>query len=259
MYTIAQASALSGISRDMIRYYEKLGLISPGRERNNYRSFNDADLYRLVMIRYLSNLGVSLKMLSGAIEHDDLSGMIAQLRKECGRLNALQKYIAAQANAAEASLSSFLQLQSGGTPQRRVLQQRRLCSRASIAPDAYVDLCSRIAQQECFFQYYCRQAYERFQGVWRQTESDVGIMLYDPLPFDAPCSRVLPRQRFYLATMRVDSQRLVTAEEMKPHLEAVVPETGERVTVYSYQIFESARAHRPCAIAVEIPLETEER
>ena len=58
---INDASRTSGLSRDMIRYYEKLGLICPKRLSNGYRDYSDDDLYLLTVIKYLSNLGVPLK------------------------------------------------------------------------------------------------------------------------------------------------------------------------------------------------------
>ena len=61
---INDASRSSGLSRDMIRYYEKIGLIFPSRLPNGYRDYSDDDLYLLTVIKYLSNLGVPLKHIS---------------------------------------------------------------------------------------------------------------------------------------------------------------------------------------------------
>lgn len=58
---IGEASAASGVSTKMIRYYEATGLI--GRvERNgaNYRSYTDADVQVLRLLRRARDLGFSV-------------------------------------------------------------------------------------------------------------------------------------------------------------------------------------------------------
>ena len=59
---IKNASILTGVSDQMIRYYEKLGLINPKRNKNNnYRDYQQADINNIVMIKQYSELGLSLK------------------------------------------------------------------------------------------------------------------------------------------------------------------------------------------------------
>ena len=49
---IKNASILTGVSDQMIRYYEKLGLINPKRNKNNnYRDYQQADINNIVMIK----------------------------------------------------------------------------------------------------------------------------------------------------------------------------------------------------------------
>ena len=51
MVTIKEAELLTGITRQNIRYYEKMGLIHPSREKENqYRKYNKDDIRRLKLI-----------------------------------------------------------------------------------------------------------------------------------------------------------------------------------------------------------------
>lgn len=59
---IKQASQLSGVSSQNIRYYEREGLLCPQRDPNNdYRLYTDKDLHTLKLIRMLRMLDMPLE------------------------------------------------------------------------------------------------------------------------------------------------------------------------------------------------------
>ncbi len=61
---IGELSKKTGFSRDTIRYYEKLGLITEtGRNGhyNNYKNYTEAVLKRLLAIRKIKDFGFTLK------------------------------------------------------------------------------------------------------------------------------------------------------------------------------------------------------
>lgn len=65
MYRIGDISKLYGISSDILRYYEKIGLLIPDiREKNGYRYYSQKQLWKLNNIRSLRNLGVGLKEIT---------------------------------------------------------------------------------------------------------------------------------------------------------------------------------------------------
>ena len=65
---INETSELTGLSKDMIRFYEKQGLIYPRRNNeNNYRSYDQTDLNLLVLIKQYSALGIELKVIQSLI------------------------------------------------------------------------------------------------------------------------------------------------------------------------------------------------
>jgi MerR family copper efflux transcriptional regulator len=62
LVTIAQASAITGVSAKMIRHYESIGLIqAPLRTENRYRHYNEAELHELGFIRRSRDLGFSFE------------------------------------------------------------------------------------------------------------------------------------------------------------------------------------------------------
>lgn len=69
---IKKASLLTGVSDQMLRYYEKLGIIKPQRNSiNNYREYSESDINTIVMVKQYNELGLSLKTLSALIKEEN--------------------------------------------------------------------------------------------------------------------------------------------------------------------------------------------
>lgn len=61
---IHEVEHIVGLSKKSIRYYEENGLLSPKRNKDNdYRVYSDEDLKILKIIKFLRELGVSIKEL----------------------------------------------------------------------------------------------------------------------------------------------------------------------------------------------------
>ena len=66
---IKEVEDLVGITRKNIRFYEKEGLLSPGRElENSYRDYTEDDVRRLRVIRLLRKLDMPISAISDVLE-----------------------------------------------------------------------------------------------------------------------------------------------------------------------------------------------
>lgn len=57
---VGTAARRTGLPAKTIRYYEEIGLISPGRADNGYRDYTGDDIHRLAFLRRARNLGFSI-------------------------------------------------------------------------------------------------------------------------------------------------------------------------------------------------------
>lgn len=81
-YKINEIARLYGIGPDSLRYYEKLGLLSPRRDTNGYRLYNLKDMYKLTVIRDLRKLDFSMAQIREFLEGQCIDNTLAQLRRE---------------------------------------------------------------------------------------------------------------------------------------------------------------------------------
>ena len=58
---ISQVSERAGLPAKTIRYYEDIGLVTPARGENGYRSFSEADVHKLTFLGRSRALGFSIE------------------------------------------------------------------------------------------------------------------------------------------------------------------------------------------------------
>ena len=72
MRTIGQASTMSGVNIETIRYYERVGIVpKPIRQSNGRRLYDDAGVARLRFVRRCRDLGFPISAIRALV---DLSG-----------------------------------------------------------------------------------------------------------------------------------------------------------------------------------------
>ena len=90
-YKINEIARLYGIGPDSLRYYERLGLLSPRRDTNGYRLYNLKDMYKLTVIRDLRKLDFSMAQIREILEGQCLDNTLIQLRRVDNTLIQLRR------------------------------------------------------------------------------------------------------------------------------------------------------------------------
>lgn len=81
-YKISEISKLYGIGVDSLRYYEKLGILTPHRDTNGYRLYNLNDIYKLNIIRDLRQLDFSMAQIKEYLDGQSIRNTLELLRQE---------------------------------------------------------------------------------------------------------------------------------------------------------------------------------
>ncbi len=83
-YTIGETAALLGISTQTLRYYDKIGLLSPGYtdESTGYRYYYYNQFHYLDRIRYLQSFGMQLEDIRKIIHSGSVELLLPYLRKK---------------------------------------------------------------------------------------------------------------------------------------------------------------------------------
>jgi len=108
---IKELEKLLSISRSNIRFYEKQGLLSPGRKDNNYREYTEQDIEVLKKIIIFRKMGLTVEEIK-LIQKDELpfneaiAGAQQRIENEIEQLNGSLKLIKRVAQAS----SSFDQI-----------------------------------------------------------------------------------------------------------------------------------------------------
>lgn len=105
---IGQIAAKTGVSRDTIRLYEKLGLLSNVTrpfEYNTYKDYGEENLYRVGMIKEMQRIGLKLRECKGIIDalvNDEMGvedrkkfiqSKIAQTKEQIKSLRQIQSFL----------------------------------------------------------------------------------------------------------------------------------------------------------------------
>jgi len=72
-YKVKELAELSGVSVRTLHWYDRIGLLTPQREENGYRSYSTAQVDRLQEILFYRQMGIPLeeiKMLLSAPDYD---------------------------------------------------------------------------------------------------------------------------------------------------------------------------------------------
>ena len=65
LYSIQEVSQILGMSKDTLRYYDRIGIVSPSRKDNRYRRYSRDDLIDLMNIQIMRYADFSLDEIKG--------------------------------------------------------------------------------------------------------------------------------------------------------------------------------------------------
>ncbi|MCD8082558.1 MAG: MerR family transcriptional regulator [Clostridiales bacterium] len=81
-YRIGNVANMVGVSRDTLRHYEKIGILSSRREESGYRYYTESDIARLVTVLYQRKMNIGLDEIADlSREHHDEKAIL-QLMKD---------------------------------------------------------------------------------------------------------------------------------------------------------------------------------
>ena len=68
--TVREIATLANVVPEVVRYYSRISLIKPKKNRNNgYNLYNDNDVSRIIFIRKAKSLGFTLKEIKKILSH----------------------------------------------------------------------------------------------------------------------------------------------------------------------------------------------
>jgi Cu(I)-responsive transcriptional regulator len=99
---IGEASAVSGVSAKMIRYYESVALIRPaGRTAAGYRRYDETDVRTLSFLKRARGLGFSV---------EQMRGLLALWRDESRSKDEVMELALSHADALEAKAREIVEI-----------------------------------------------------------------------------------------------------------------------------------------------------
>lgn len=81
-YKISEIANILGVSSEMIRYYEKCGIIKPKRTGNNYRVYSPMDLFAILDAMRLSRIGINIKEIQKTTTQEEFNRYLAEYYRQ---------------------------------------------------------------------------------------------------------------------------------------------------------------------------------
>ena len=258
MYTIQQAMYVTGVSRDMLRHYEKLGLLRPARNpRNGYREYSSSDLKTIVSVKMYNCLGVSLKECRVMLARREFARGVGQMEDRLALLRRQERSIRGQILETE-RLCVLLADYERGVPWHILPEDESwLIPHPDHAPEnreAFAALLSEIP----FYKYYYRiPLSELVREGDRPYPGELGAMIKTEPEEAALRAEKLTRTNILQYVLEVPADTSLSPCHMAPVFRWL-DENGCRVCgdpiVYGLVIAKEARGERPSAVCLEAPV-----
>lgn len=249
--TIDEASRRTGISKDMIRYYEKAGLIKPHRSENRYRDFSGDDLNTLVLIRMLSASQIPLRIIKQAFLDGSVELLLADGESELLAIQKQQRLLQTRQTALQIVLACFRQCTAGGAPELCRYPERWVIWRSSCTEEDFDREHQALVEEGDYSHYLASLALDVQGTALSQRAYDRGMLLFNAHPL----AEHLPIQDSLRVILCHEPGRELCAGDLQPYIMRIAKITGQSVfRVLCYQIFHSMGRQEQCFVCAEILL-----
>ena len=87
MYKIGDVSKILGISPDLLRYYQKKGVVTPTTgANNNYRYYDAWDINFLIDCLWFKNFGFGIEQTARLVSESTYDDVLRDMRSRCGEI-----------------------------------------------------------------------------------------------------------------------------------------------------------------------------
>ena len=91
MTTVKEVAEMSGVSVRTLQYYDRIGLLCPGRSESGYRLYTDKDEVRLRQIMICRKCGMKLKSIKPFLEAAPKEKMAILIAHEKNLLQTIEE------------------------------------------------------------------------------------------------------------------------------------------------------------------------
>ena len=245
MMNINEVSKLTGISKDMIRFYEKKGLIQPERSDNNYRSYTVHDMHLLILIKQYNSLGIPLSSIRSMLLQQDTQTTTTQFKKQIEQLKKDAEWAYARYKNAEDLLNIINTYKSSNNYDTGIRKDFFYLNTKNITAQSISYVNSGIA----------RAVYHISLDALQSTTypEDTGLLFTENHPNDNYTYQRIPEHMFYRTIVEVSSNQIISTKQLNHIIQEMhtrgYQECGD---IFIYQVLATGHTCETNVICVEL-------
>lgn len=249
---IKEISTITGLSADMIRFYEKKGLVSPQRKPNGYRDFSTRDIHRLILIKQYNSLGIPLSTILAMLQgkhfpdiKEHVDTMVEHLYQESQNIfvryvNALMLQSALQTNISDTKWK---------VTERPVSWYFR---NDGVQDDTYQKMFQYVTHGLGIPVFHIADE-TLYQSVYPQ---DIGILFPHHKPEDLPGGIMIPSHKAFQFVTQVPNNKQISMEQIRSAMN-IGSQNGYQICgdVWIYQVLTDTTDTDQDTVVVEFKIQ----
>lgn len=249
---ILEASMLTGLSKDMIRFYEKKGILTPNRNAHNrYREYSVHDIHLLILAKQYNALGIDLNTIAEVIHTKNIGEITSRLRQQLVVLEREAQWADMRYQNARDLFSILDRIDQGFDYDTGVRPPLYYYSprRAEI-----MNIYAKLFLNSGIGRSVYRIKHSRFSQD--SYPADAGIIITVPYPPDDHTYHIIPSHTYYRVAAEVDKDANISCGEIR-HLIHEAQQRGYQIIgdAYIYQLMGHIRHQNKETICVEFEIE----